>query len=66
MSVCDLENTLTPQGKGALDITVHVKRVCFAWATPELFNIINKAMFMFIHRSVHWSVMVDFKNFDNS
>ena len=64
MSACDLENTLTPQGRGDLDITGHGNRVSVVWATSELFNIINKAMCMFIHRSIYWRVMVDLKNYD--
>ena len=65
MSACDLENRLTPQGKGDLDITGHGNRVSFAWAKSELFNIINKAMCMFIRRRIYWRGMVGFKNFDN-
>ena len=66
MSVCDLEKKIDTSGQCDLDITVHVNRVCFAWATSELLDIINKAMFMFIHRSTYWSVVVDFKKIYNS
>lgn len=66
MSVCDIENTLACQGKGDLDITVNGNTVSFAWVIFEIFNLINKAMCMFIHRSKYWKVLVAFKNFVNS
>jgi hypothetical protein len=58
---CVIYKILIPQGKGDLDITVNGNRIFFAWVISELFYIANKALFMFIHRRIRWSVVADFK-----